>query len=162
MLYFRWQWTVSVQGGFLHNYGPGLLKSVEQKSKEFQLDSYCTTFSSKCPMPAIVSGGEDKSISQSISISRQLLWCEQPRTNPTNSGLMSLVSYRQTDCWNNHQRFSELEIRPNIALQLAELPHYMWDDTPRKYYCACAIIKRRDNSLDVDRQGRILQLHIWE
>ena len=62
----------------------------------------------------------------------------------------------------NDQRFAKLETPPNVALKLEELPEYMWDDTTRRDYCAWAIIKRGDSSLDADRQGGILQLHIWE
>ena len=71
------------------------------------------------------------SISQSSlsKISRYL----KPRGNTANFGLMSLW-YSNRDCWENHKQFAKPDSRPHVALQLAELPPYMWDDTPRGNY----------------------------
>ena len=58
--------------------------------------------------------------------------------------------------WDNRKQLAKSEPSPHVALKLPEMPLFMWDDTSRRDYWACAIVKRRQISLGGGQQGKYI------
>ena len=141
----RWQIgvLVSIRGDFFTNYSLYFLESHQTKELNFShITRPCSAMSSPaCQMLTWRPGGRMSPFLRA----KFHRYC-----NVINLGEKVTVGWvaKGNDCWRNLQSFAELEQSSNVALHLADLSPYMWDETPRNDHWACAIIKQRASGLD--------------